>query len=377
MFVRAALVLALATVVLPTPSTAVAQAAAGESREGSGRVLTKIVVTMNEPGAYGRPAANLVFLVVAGDGDRSSIRTNEAGVASVWLTPGNYRLVTPDPLNWDGYAYTWDRMISVDSRSRVLQLSQNEARSIARSEFNSPVRTAEPAALSSQPTAWKAAAPPTQDLRSSTAAATKPVRTATVLPTNDEREEKPMIRKSTTASAPASAFATGPNVSGVNEPMISTTSAPKRSGAWFSIGTGYGAISCKHCSGSAGGYSGGLSLGATLSPRIRVGVGTTGWYRSESGAALVAGTLDARIRFYPSTTGGFFLTGGLGAGRIGAALAEYGTASEYGAGAVVGLGWDLRIASSMSLTPFWNGFAVQTANADAHVGQIGLGLTFH
>jgi hypothetical protein len=72
---------------------------------------------MNEPGAFGRPAAGLVFLIVGEDGDRVSIRTNEAGVASTWLAPGEYRLVTPDPLDWEGYAYTWDRMVTVTTKA--------------------------------------------------------------------------------------------------------------------------------------------------------------------------------------------------------------------------------------------------------------------
>jgi hypothetical protein len=86
---------------------------------------------MNEPGAFGRPAAGLVFLIVGEDGDRVSIRTNEAGVASTWLAPGEYRLVTPDPLDWEGYAYTWDRMVTVTTRAPLISSTQNEARSVA------------------------------------------------------------------------------------------------------------------------------------------------------------------------------------------------------------------------------------------------------
>ena len=42
-----------------------------------------------------------------------------------------------------------------------------------------------------------------------------------------------------------------------------------------------------------------------------------------------------------------------------------------------GLGWDIRVGRNVSLTPFYNGFAVQTANADGNVAQIGLGVTIH
>ena len=48
-----------------------------------------------------------------------------------------------------------------------------------------------------------------------------------------------------------------------------------------------------------------------------------------------------------------------------------------GAGALLGLGWDLRVGDNVSMTPFWNGFAVQNSDVDANVGQIGLSVTLH
>jgi hypothetical protein len=59
------------------------------------------------------------------------------------------------------------------------------------------------------------------------------------------------------------------------------------------------------------------------------------------------------------------------------AVDGFGSASETGAGVMLGLGYDIRIGSSLSLTPFWNGFAVRTSNTDANVGQLGLSLTVH
>ncbi len=153
--------------------------------------------------------------------------------------------------------------------------------------------------------------------------------------------------------------------------------AQERHGFWFNGGLGYGSLGCDNCGSREGGLSGGLSLGGTLSPKFLLGVGTTGWYKDERGASLTTGTVDARIRFYPSTTGGFFLTGGFGVGSVRVAVDGFGSASETGAGAMLGLGYDIRIGSSLSLTPFWNGFAVRTSNTDANVGQLGLSLTVH
>jgi len=56
---------------------------------------------------------------------------------------------------------------------------------------------------------------------------------------------------------------------------------------------------------------------------------------------------------------------------------SYAGESEFGVGLMLGLGWDIRVAKNVSLTPFWNGFAMSNSNVDANVGQIGLGFTIH
>lgn len=152
----------------------------------------------------------------------------------------------------------------------------------------------------------------------------------------------------------------------------SAQQAQIRQGFWFNLGLGYGSLGCEGCDGRLGGISGGLALGGTLSPKLLLGVGTTGFTKSEFGTTTTVGTLDARIRFYPSAPGGFFLTGGLGVGTI-----SEGSFSETGLGLVLGLGFDIRIGTNISLTPFWNGFAVRTSTGDANVGQLGLGITVH
>jgi hypothetical protein len=55
----------------------------------------------------------------------------------------------------------------------------------------------------------------------------------------------------------------------------------------------------------------------------------------------------------------------------------FGNGSEMGWGVVLGLGYDIRISNNISLTPFWNGFAVKSSNLDANVGQLGLSITTH
>ena len=153
--------------------------------------------------------------------------------------------------------------------------------------------------------------------------------------------------------------------------------AQVRQGFWFNAGLGVGSLGCDDCNDRVNALSGNLAIGGTISPRFLLGAGTTGWTKSESGSTLTVGTFDARVRFYPSVAGGFFLTGGLGVGTINVSVSGFGSESETGAGALLGLGYDLRLGSNVSLTPYWNGFAVRSSNVNANVGQIGIGITTH
>lgn len=153
-----------------------------------------------------------------------------------------------------------------------------------------------------------------------------------------------------------------------------------RQGFWFNGGLGYGSLGCQDCSGREGSLSGGIALGGTVSRKLLLGAGTNGWTKSENGATLTVATLTALMRFYPSATGGFFLLGGLGVGQVRAEVSGFGgsaSASETGFGAIVGLGYDIRVGQNVSLTPYWNGFAMASDETDANVGQIGLGVTVH
>ncbi len=161
------------------------------------------------------------------------------------------------------------------------------------------------------------------------------------------------------------------------QPSQSGGRVHERRGFWFSAGLGYGALSCENCDDYTGGVSGGLALGGAIGSHVLLGVGTTGWYKSEDGVTLSVGTLDARVRVYPSTSSGFFLTAGAGLGSISAELGRLGAESEVGLGVVLGLGWDIRVGRNVSLSPFWNGIAVRSENADANFGQIGLAVTIH
>jgi len=150
-----------------------------------------------------------------------------------------------------------------------------------------------------------------------------------------------------------------------------------RHGFWFSGGLGYGSLGCQDCSGRTGSLSGNISLGGTLSQRVLLGVSTNGWTKSDNGSTLTVAALTAAVRFYPSPVGGFFLTGGLGLGTVSAAISGFGSGSQTGAAALLGLGYDIPIGRSVNLTPYWNGYALSYSGGDANVGQLGLGITVH
>jgi len=157
-------------------------------------------------------------------------------------------------------------------------------------------------------------------------------------------------------------------------PSAARQASQMRDGWWGNIGLGVGSFGCNDCDGvRVNGLSGGFSIGGTLNPHLRLGIGSTGWAKTTvDGDLFTVGTLDGRVRVYPSVTSGFFITGGLGFGSI-----RLDSETEIGVGAVVGLGWDIDVARHVSVTPFWNGFAMRSSVADANVGQIGVGVTIH
>jgi hypothetical protein len=188
-------------------------------------------------------------------------------------------------------------------------------------------------------------------------------------------ELQPMDLSVTEPSAPAAVSAPAQTQAAAQLPSPDAGSALKpqvRQGFWFNVGMGYGTLGCEDCTIRDHGLSGGLSLGASLGDHVLLGVGTTGFAREFEGELFTVGTLDARVRVYPAKRSGFFLNAGLGLGSI-----SYAGASEIGLGAMLGLGWDIRLGRNVSLTPFWNGFAMANSNVDANVGQIGIGVTIH
>jgi hypothetical protein len=125
------LIRALTIATLINPSALPGQLPAAGDRDPTGRVYAKMIVTITgEGGSFGHTVSDLRFIVVSENGDRISIRTNDAGVASTWVMPGSYRIVNPDPYPYDGNAYTWDVVVSIRPGTGIIRLSQSNAAKI-------------------------------------------------------------------------------------------------------------------------------------------------------------------------------------------------------------------------------------------------------
>ncbi len=160
-------------------------------------------------------------------------------------------------------------------------------------------------------------------------------------------------------------------------PMTAQAQHPHvRSGFWFNGGLGLGSFSCDGCSGYKSGGTASIALGGTLGQRTLIGGGLNVWAKQVDGADFSVSTLTAQIRFYPSATGGFYLLGGLG---YGAEAISYNnvSVSESGAGAILGLGLDIRVGRNVSLSPFWYGNGVGLDSYNSGFGQLGLSITVH
>ncbi len=134
---------------------------------------------------------------------------------------------------------------------------------------------------------------------------------------------------------------------------VSIRPSAARSGLWFNAGLGYGSWGCQDCLSRDNGLSGNLTIGGSINDRFLIGFGTAGFTKNVGGELFNIGHYDARIRFYPSRTNGFFVTGGAGIGMV-----SFSGDSETGLGMLLGLGYDIRVAKNVSLTPFWNGYAM-------------------
>jgi len=150
-----------------------------------------------------------------------------------------------------------------------------------------------------------------------------------------------------------------------------------RQGFWISVGVGGGSLGCENCGDNREtGGTAQIALGGTLSPRFQLGASSNAWAKEVNGTDITMSSLTAIAKFYPWVARGFYLSGGLGVGRIAFKEGSV-TLSEDGTSAILGIGYDIRVGKNFSITPFLNGVGASFDGNQSDFNQVGIGFTWH
>jgi hypothetical protein len=149
------------------------------------------------------------------------------------------------------------------------------------------------------------------------------------------------------ATAPVSAQQAPPGLVEVKE--------EGRRGFWFGLGVGAGGES-----NDVGGpgysdlfYQPTLSLraGGTVSPRLRLGGEILSWFDEQGNATASLSSALFVAQFYPLTSGGLYLKGGLGIGRNALDFKDGFDVGDTGFAGLLGAGVELRLSRRIFLNP--------------------------
>lgn len=151
-----------------------------------------------------------------------------------------------------------------------------------------------------------------------------------------------------------------------------------REGFFIGFGLGWGSLGCSDCSGEReSGFSGYLKLGGTVNEKLLLGFESNGWVKDQNGVTLSQGNASAVAYVYPTPDSGFFVKGGFGLSTLDLSVSGFGNASDTGFGVIAGLGYDARVGTNFSLTPYGNFVYGSFDGGSTNVFQAGLGLTWH
>jgi hypothetical protein len=165
----------------------------------------------------------------------------------------------------------------------------------------------------------------------------------------------------------------------------------------FGLGGGSAGATCEGCSSDReSAPSGYLRIGGAVRPNLVLAGEINGWSKEYdelgSTATLTIATVNFVAQWYPQPSNGFFLSGGAGTGSMGIEIRVPGAGkfsdNTTGFGYQLGTGYDIRLGSNFSLTPFATYFATaggkfdaggfgSGAKVDGNVFHIGLGFTWH
>ena len=149
-----------------------------------------------------------------------------------------------------------------------------------------------------------------------------------------------------------------------------------REGFFIGAGLGWGSLGVSDGEGRESAASGYLKLGGTLNDQVLLGAESNAWVKDEGGVSMTVTSVTAIIQFYPSPTSGFFLKGGAGFSTT--SISFWGlTVEETGLGLIGGLGYDQRLGTNFSLSPYANYVRNSYDGGSTNVMQLGVGVTWH
>lgn len=128
-----------------------------------------------------------------------------------------------------------------------------------------------------------------------------------------------------------------------------------RRGFWFGLGLGAGGESND---GAGPGYSDlfyqptiSLRAGGTVGSNLRLGGEVLSWFDEEGDAVASLSSLLFVAQFYPLSSAGFYLKGGLGIGRNAIDFDDGFNVGDTGFAGLLGAGYELRLGRRIYLNP--------------------------
>lgn len=159
----------------------------------------------------------------------------------------------------------------------------------------------------------------------------------------------------------------------------------RRQGFWLTAGLGAGSESFDANDGlgwsdDKGGGLAYLKLGGTVSPSLLIGAEFNAWGRRYRYEEYDRGLTTAMViaQWYPGgRRSDFWLRGGLGFARDFLDIDGGQRTRENGTAVAVGLGYDIRVARNISITPMLDLQGQRYDSHDERLVNIGLGISFH
>jgi hypothetical protein len=92
------------------------------------RIAVRVNVTLADQDTPYYPVRNLMLAFTRPASDTVTARTDEAGVVTVLLTPGQYTVATVAPVSWKGEWYSWTLPVAVRADMPAIEFSGSNAR---------------------------------------------------------------------------------------------------------------------------------------------------------------------------------------------------------------------------------------------------------